>query len=167
MRDYGMSLAAIERSYGCVAEYNRCMEEENDYEYEQEARRRKYYAENKKKLEDASKNDNLQYFCEDCVGCKDYVSIGPKCEDDDVEHGICNGSKTCKYREEVRQQCIYDVNQSMLLKAAREGKMLVCSDNCFSCDNYECIGATSARSKVEGICHKNGHCIHQDELPFN
>lgn len=27
MRDYGMSLESIERCYGCVAEYNRCMEE--------------------------------------------------------------------------------------------------------------------------------------------
>lgn len=31
MRDYGMSLESIERIYGCVAEYNRCRDEE-DYE---------------------------------------------------------------------------------------------------------------------------------------
>lgn len=32
MRDYGASLEAIERMYGSVAEYNRCMEEERwDY----------------------------------------------------------------------------------------------------------------------------------------
>lgn len=36
MRDYGMSLEAIERNYGCVAEYNRCMEEREEREYSYE-----------------------------------------------------------------------------------------------------------------------------------
>lgn len=99
MRDYGMSLSAIERSYGCVAEYNRQREEDEEYAFEQDQKAFKYYKENSRKLEEAKRNGTLQYFCYDCVGCRDYVSIGMTSIDDDVEHGICTKNGCCKYKE--------------------------------------------------------------------
>ncbi len=87
-------LARIERSYGSVAEYNRCREEADAEQYEREMNYRNSCAKNKAKLESAG--ERAMYFCEDCIGCKYYEMVGPTSpgfglEDiDDVEHGICH-----------------------------------------------------------------------------
>lgn len=103
-------LARIERSYGSVAEYNRCMEEDAEYEAEQEAKDRDWCARNKAKLDAAG--DRAMRFCEDCFGCKYYEDVGPTHIDswgyqDDVPHGICHHREMpptdgheCKRREE-------------------------------------------------------------------
>ena len=99
-------LARIERSYGSVAEYNRCREEDNT---EREMRILDNCSRNKAKLESAG--DRALYFCEDCIGCKYYEMVGPTSpgfyyEDiDDVEHGICHHKakpflNVCKEKEE-------------------------------------------------------------------
>ena len=87
-------LARIERSYGSVAEYNRCREEADAERFEREMNYRDSCAKNKAKLESAG--DRAMYFCEDCIGCKYYEMVGSTSpgfglEDiDDVEHGICH-----------------------------------------------------------------------------
>lgn len=90
-------LSRIERNYGCVAEYNRCMEEEMEHEWEQQVKRNEYCKANKAKLEAAG--DKAMYFCEDCFGCTFYEDVGPTSWDslgqDDVTHGICNLRETC------------------------------------------------------------------------
>ena len=93
----------VERNYGCVAEYNRCREEDMQYEYEQQAKRNAYYKENRKLFEKAEKDGTLVFFSESCYydKCSSYTSIGPRFEDDDVEHGICGNlsCKDCEYRK--------------------------------------------------------------------
>lgn len=111
-------LARIERAYGSVAEYNRCMEEET----EKEMRILDNCARNKAKLESAG--DRALYFCEDCIGCKYYEMVGPTSpgfyyEDiDDVEHGVCHHKAKpflnveepfCKEREEGEYNATRDV----------------------------------------------------------
>ena len=86
-------LGRIERSYGSVAEYNRCREEDAEYEYEQQAKRAEYCRKNKAKLEAAG--DSAMYFCEDCFGCDSYEDVGPTMWDDDVPHGICHKKGKC------------------------------------------------------------------------
>lgn len=102
----------VERNYGCVAEYNRCMEEDAEYRVERGMRVLDSCARNKAKLEAAG--DRAMWFCEDCIGCKYYEMVGPTSpgfgyEDiDDVEHGICHHRENpfrpdesfCKGREE-------------------------------------------------------------------
>ena len=80
----------IERNYGCVAEYQRCMaEEDNERWFENNAEK---WEVNKEKLTQAG--DRAMYFCEDCMGCKHYEDVGPTFYDghgqDDVTHGICH-----------------------------------------------------------------------------
>ena len=91
-------LTRIERAYGCVAEYQRCMEEED----EREMKRALQAEENKRKLE--REKGNVMYFCDGCVGCKHYESIGPTNYTremyDDVEHGICRAERKCEKCEE-------------------------------------------------------------------
>ena len=106
-------LARIERNYGCVAEYNRCQEEQTEREMNILSR----CAANKAKLDKAKAEGKAMFFCEDCIGCKHYESIGPTTpgfyyEDiDDVEHGICHHEGKpfvdilepfCKGREEEK-----------------------------------------------------------------
>lgn len=89
------NLGRIERSYGSVAEYNRCREEDAEYEYEQQAKWDEYCRKNKAKLEEAGAS--AMYFCEDCFGCDSYEDVGPTSWDswgqDDVPHGICHKGK--------------------------------------------------------------------------
>lgn len=88
----------VERNYGCVAEYNRCREEEEERDWSVY----ETCAENKKKLTEAG--DKAMYFCDDCIGCNHYESIGPTTpgfglgDVDDVEHGICHSTEYCKKR---------------------------------------------------------------------
>ena len=87
---YGMSLESIERSYGCVAEYNRCMEEDAEREAEIAYKRSQYYAKNKKILDEHEAAGDLIYFpSEKCVSCPNFVDVGPTDEDDDFPHGYC------------------------------------------------------------------------------
>lgn len=90
----------VERNYGCVTEYNRCREEEAEYEYEREEKRRAYYQKNKDMLKKAESDGTLVYFSEDCYDCPSYTDIGMTDEYDDVPHGICGNLKctTCTYR---------------------------------------------------------------------
>lgn len=85
-------LTRIERNYGCYAEYARQREEDEAYEYEQQAKRNEYCKANKVKLESAG--NRAMYFCEDCFDCKHYEDVGPTSWDDwgqdDVTHGICH-----------------------------------------------------------------------------
>ncbi len=87
-------LTRIERMYGCVAEYQRCMEEENEREMKYALQAKK----NKQKLE--REKEKVMYFCNGCVGCEHYESIGPTNYTremyDDVEHGICRAERKCK-----------------------------------------------------------------------
>lgn len=104
-------LARIERNYGSVAEYNRCMEEDAEYEAEQKAKWLSYCENNKAKLDGAGKR--AMRYCEDCFGCKYYDDVGPTYIDswgyqDDIPHGICRHREIppidgvgCKRREEV------------------------------------------------------------------
>lgn len=96
-----MDLAYIERNYGCVAEYNRCQREAEEYEYEREMEQQEYYQKNKEKLDKASENGTLVTFSWDCVGCHHYTAIGMTWSDDDIEHGICGNlkKKDCEYRK--------------------------------------------------------------------
>ena len=85
-------LNRIERAYGSVVEYNRCIEEDAEYEAEQQAKWLSYCADNKAKLEQA--RERAMRFCDDCFGCKYYEDVGPTYIDswgyqDDVPHGIC------------------------------------------------------------------------------
>lgn len=95
-------LARIERNYGCVAEYNRCMEEEMEYKWEQQAKLDERCKANKEKIKAAG--DKVMYFCDDCYGCPFYEDIGPTSWSewnwDDVTHGICklNDTWTCRKR---------------------------------------------------------------------
>ena len=94
-------LAYIERSYGCVAEYNRSRMEDEEYEYEKAEKARRYYAENNKKYQKALTEGTLQCFCSECIGCKYYSEIGQRDAEDDVEHGSCSNPKMdeCKHSE--------------------------------------------------------------------
>lgn len=40
-------LSYVERNYGCVAEYNRCREEDAEYEAKQRFHQNQYYKKNK------------------------------------------------------------------------------------------------------------------------
>lgn len=87
-------LARIERNYGCVAEYQRCQMEDEEYAWERQMEINEKCARNKAKLDAAG--DRAMYFCEDCIGCKYYEEVGPTSysigwgDMDDVEHGICH-----------------------------------------------------------------------------
>lgn len=101
-------LAWIERNYGCIAEYNRCMEENNSEDFAREMKNMEACARNKAKLNEAG--DRARHFCYECVGCKWYEDIGPtsygSClEDiDDVIHGICHHQGK-PYLEETEESC--------------------------------------------------------------
>lgn len=101
---YAESLSSIERSYGCVAEYNRCMEEREACEAEQEREAWDYERKNKALLDQAEKDGTLVYFCDDCIGCEHYRPIGMTSAEDDIEHGICGNlsCKTCEYRKKEK-----------------------------------------------------------------
>lgn len=97
----GDFLSYVERNYGCVAEYNRSMQDDYEHECELEAKRYEYYATNKAKLDKASKEGTLVYFADDCIGCPWYTEIGMTGNEDDIEHGICGNLeiKDCDYRK--------------------------------------------------------------------
>lgn len=89
-------LGWVERNYGSVAEYNRCMEEADELEYERECKRHESYRKNKEKLDKAQEEGlKVVYFADDCVGCKHYEDVSMMCEDDDVTHGICRYCGKC------------------------------------------------------------------------
>lgn len=85
-------LSRIERCYGCVAEYNRCREEDEAHEYELQMERNERCKANKKKLEDNA--DIAVWFSDRCIECKHYEDVGPTFygtwDIDDVEHGLCH-----------------------------------------------------------------------------
>ena len=85
-------LSRIESCYGCVAEYNRCREEDEERRYEKHMKMNERCAANKKKLEESA--DIALYFCYDCVNCEHYEDVGPISygimDIDDVEHGLCH-----------------------------------------------------------------------------
>lgn len=87
----------VESNYGCVAEYNRCMEERAEEKVEREYKQQEYYSRNKEKLK-ANENDII-YFADNCIGCPHYFEIGMTDQYDDVEHGIC-GNHECKIWKE-------------------------------------------------------------------
>lgn len=97
MRDYGMSLASIERNYGCVAEYNRVMLEESHIDNEAEDRWKKTISNNLSVMKEHDKDKSSVYFADDCIGCNNYHYVGPTSPDDDVEHGWCDACPSkCK-----------------------------------------------------------------------
>ena len=87
-------LARIESCYGCVAEYNRCKQERDEYEWEKKQSMFEYCKANEKKFND--NKDITVCFSDDCIGCEHYEDIGPLYWDedimhiDDVEHGLCH-----------------------------------------------------------------------------
>lgn len=93
-------LGYVERNYGCVAEYQRCRAEEDDYYWEQKAKRYEYYRKNKELLDKAEADGTLVYFSYECKDCPDYTDIGMTSDQDDVDHGICGNldCKDCPYR---------------------------------------------------------------------
>lgn len=90
----------VEQNYGCVAEYNRCREEDESYEYEKEQKRRTYYQKNKTEYDKAEQEGKLVRFCESCYECPSYTDIGMTDDMDDVPHGRCDNlsCKDCEYR---------------------------------------------------------------------
>ena len=90
----------IERNYGCVAEYNRCRQEDEEHEWQLEMERQDWYKRNKEKVDKAVKDGTLVSYSWNCVGCPYYTSIGPTWSDDDIEKGICGNleKKDCDYR---------------------------------------------------------------------
>lgn len=93
-------LSYVERNYGCVAEYNRCCEEDMEYEWERQEKARQYYKKNDALRKKAQADGSYVVFCDDCFDCPSYTDIGMTDEYDDVPHGICGNLKctTCKYR---------------------------------------------------------------------
>lgn len=84
----------VERNYGCVAEYQRCQMEDEEYAWEKQMEINEKCAKNKAKLNEVGKR--AMYFSDNCIGCKHYESVGPMSysigwgDTDDVEHGICH-----------------------------------------------------------------------------
>lgn len=93
-------LSYVERNYGCVAEYNRCREEEEQYEYEKQEKARAYYQKNKIEYDKAEEEGKLVRFCVSCYECSSYTDIGMTDDMDDVPHGRCDNlaCKDCEYR---------------------------------------------------------------------
>ena len=89
-------LSRIESCYGCVAEYNRSRQEDEEHEWELQQKRNERCKENKKKLED--NEDIVVWFSDKCIEsqCKHYEDVGPTywnptwMDIDDVEHGLCH-----------------------------------------------------------------------------
>lgn len=98
----------VERNYGCVAEYNRCREEDEAYEAEQQYKRNQYYKKNRELFAKAEADGTLVFFSDSCYysKCPYYTEIHPRFEDDDVEHGICGNLKytNCEYRKREREE---------------------------------------------------------------
>lgn len=127
---FNNDLSYIERNYGCVAEYNRCMEEREQEEAETEFNNQQYYAKNKAKMDEAAKDPNVErmFFSDDCIGCSHYTSIGPThgndWDVDDVEHGICDAPNLnwrggCQYKQ---------------VRVHATNKMLeACKEVCYQC----------------------------------
>lgn len=80
------------------------------YMSDKELEWREKMSENKRRLKEASENGSAVYFADDCVGCKNYESIGPTHQSDwdvdDVEHGICHDCSIteCEYRKKYNTQ---------------------------------------------------------------
>lgn len=98
---YGASISDIERNYGCVTEYNRCMEERAEYEAEKEAEARDRYQKNKYRMENAG--IALVASSDLCSGCPHYEDIGMTWSEDDFMHGICKNMKCdkCQHHERI------------------------------------------------------------------
>lgn len=90
----------IEQNYGCVAEYNRCREEDAEFEAEQQYKLNQYYRKNKEVYDKANEEGKLVVFSESCYECPSYTDIGMTDSDDDIPHGICGNlsCKDCEYR---------------------------------------------------------------------
>lgn len=106
-------LSRIERIYGSVAEYNRSMEEDREYELEREMER--VYKQNERcKANDKKLKDNEDiavFYSYDCSECEHYEDVGPTFWDevwmiiDDVEHGLCHNCnrKECPVWKEQKE----------------------------------------------------------------
>lgn len=88
-----MELARIERTYGCVAEYQRSMYEEECLKAERQERANNYYAKNKELMQ----TGHPLYFADDCKQCEHYQDVGMTNAYDDMDHGVCRNQKrkTC------------------------------------------------------------------------
>lgn len=97
-------LSYVERNYGCVAEYNRCREEDMQHEYELQEKARQYYKKNNELRKKAQTDGSYVVFCDDCFDCPSYTDIGMTDADDDIPHGICGDLSCvdCKYRKRER-----------------------------------------------------------------
>lgn len=96
-------LSYVESNYGCVAEYNRCREEDAEYEAEQQYKRNQYYKKNKEKLDKAKADGTLVWFSDSCYEskCPSYTDIGMSDSEDDITHGSCGNLNCiiCEYRK--------------------------------------------------------------------
>lgn len=101
-------LSRIESIYGCVAEYNRCMQERDEYEWEKQQKQNELCSKNKQKLKDNA--EIAVYFSDDCIGCKHYEEVGPTqwnlewMDIDDVEHGLCHNCNRNECKEWKRMK---------------------------------------------------------------
>lgn len=87
-------LSRIERQYGSVAEYSRCMDEDSGRRWEQREKAEKYYAENRQQVErhrQAGHRQMAEAFCaeERCFSCKSRTQTFTCDEGDDIGTFFC------------------------------------------------------------------------------
>ena len=106
---YGLSLADVERNYGCYAEYARSMEDDAAHEAEVAKKHQSYYQKNKALLKEAEAAGQRIDFAPDCCkSCPNYTDIGPTFgsdwDIDDWEHARCSNPKCQTFIEHNRRR---------------------------------------------------------------